>query len=53
MYDGVPKNSPATVIWEAGSLAMPKSMSFAWPEARTMMFAGLMSRWTIPCVWAW
>src|SRR5437867_3111889 len=53
MYEGVPKNSPAMVSWEAGTLAIPKSMIFAWPEARTMMFAGLTSRCTIPSAWAW
>ena len=28
------------------SLAMPKSITFAWPPGSIMMFAGLMSRWT-------
>ena len=54
MKDGVPKNSPAVVRVEAGSLAMPKSMTLGWPdEAISMMFAGLMSRWTIPFACAW
>ena len=33
-------------------LASPKSRSFAWPRSVTKMFAGLMSRWTIPLAWA-
>ncbi len=28
--------------------AMPKSITFTWPVCVTMMFAGLMSRWTTP-----
>ncbi len=31
------------------SLANPKSSTFTTPSARTLMFAGLRSRWTIPC----
>jgi hypothetical protein len=29
-------------------LASPKSSTFTVPSARTLMFAGLRSRWTIP-----
>ena len=45
-------NWPGTVWWPASSLAIPKSMIFGRPEGRTMMFAGLMSRWTTRCAWA-
>ena len=33
--------------------AMPKSVSQASPSPSNMMFAGLMSRWTMPRAWAW
>ena len=33
--------------------AMPKSVTFTVPSRRTMMFWGLMSRWTMPRLWAW
>ena len=35
----------------AGSIAFarPKSSTFTVPSARTLMFAGLRSRWMIPC----
>ena len=32
---------------------MPKSMILTRPSARSMMFWGLMSRWTTPFWWAW
>ena len=32
--------------------ANPKSMTFAWPLGVTMMLLLLMSRWTIPLLWA-
>ena len=35
-----------------GSLAKPKSRIFAWPRGVIKIFAGLMSRWTMPFVWA-
>src|SRR5664280_792640 len=40
-----------TPISEAGfsaALARPKSRILAWPRLVTKMFAGLMSRWTMP-----
>jgi hypothetical protein len=35
----------------AGSIAFarPKSSTFTVPSGRTLMFAGLRSRWMIPC----
>ena len=33
--------------------AMPKSIIRSWPLASSMMFWGLMSRWTTPLRWAW
>ncbi len=33
----------------ADALARPKSSTFTVPSARTLMFAGLRSRWTMPC----
>ena len=33
--------------------AMPKSVTFTVPSRRTMMFWGLISRWTMPRLWAW
>jgi hypothetical protein len=33
-------------------LASPKSITFAWPVRVSMMFPGLMSRWTIPLLCA-
>ena len=33
----------------AVALARPKSRTFTVPSARTLMFAGLRSRWMIPC----
>ena len=38
-------------IAPAGSIAFakPKSSTFTVPSARTLMFAGLRSRWMIPC----
>jgi len=32
--------------------ARPKSRTLTVPSLRTLMFAGLRSRWTIPCSWA-
>ncbi len=32
---------------------MPKSATFTLPSRRTMIFWGLMSRWTMPRLWAW
>ena len=42
---------PLSPIPDAGSsaLASPKSSTFTTPSARTLMLAGLRSRWTIPC----
>src|SRR5664279_2050384 len=44
-----------TPISEAGfsaALARPKSRILAWPRLVTKIFAGLMSRWTMPSAWA-
>ena len=57
MYAVVPGISPGSVSAEAvfnsrpadsDVLAMPKSSTFAWFRRVSMMFCGLMSRWTIP-----
>ncbi len=32
----------------SASFAIPKSSTFTYPSGRSMMFSGLMSRWTIP-----
>ena len=57
MYAVVPGTSPGTVSADAvfrsvpanaEVFAMPKSSTFAWFERVSMMFCGLMSRWTIP-----
>ena len=47
----------ADAIWldeptRAATLARPKSRIFAVPRLVTKMFAGLMSRWTMPATWA-
>ena len=34
------------------SLARPKSSTFTVPSGRSLMLAGLRSRWMIPCSWA-
>ena len=61
MYAAVPRMIPgsvasaivvscvATPLTDLESLARPKSRIFAVPSRRTKMFAGLRSRWTIPC----
>ena len=57
MYAVVPGTSPGTVSADAvfrsvpanaEAFAIPKSSTFTWPERVSMMFCGLMSRWTIP-----
>ena len=41
------------VAWPAGiNFARPKSRILTWPRSVTKMFAGLMSRWMIPLLWA-
>ena len=57
-YRGVPIVAPARVSRLVScSLAMPKSISTARPEASTRMLLGLMSRWMTPfrcaCASAW
>ena len=45
----------AAAIWPAVAgvtFARPKSRILAWPRLVTKMFAGLMSRWTMPSAWA-
>ena len=48
-------NSPVEVRrWRALSRrAIPKSVTLASPDGSTITFAGLMSRWTTPFLWAW
>ena len=52
----VPITAPAWVrsSWVAvlKARAMPKSATFTLPLVATRMLAGLMSRWTMPLVWA-
>ena len=36
----------------SSALASPKSSTFTTPSARSLMLAGLRSRWMIPCSWA-
>ena len=53
-YWAVPTTVWVWVTVEAESsmaLAMPKSMTFTAPVEVSMMFPGLMSRWTIPTRW--
>ena len=33
-------------------MCLPKSITSAWPDASTMMLAGLRSRCTMPAAWA-
>ena len=40
---------PVAVFDEAVMRAMPKSVTRMEPSLSSMMFAGLMSRWTMPC----
>ncbi len=56
MYTGVPTAVPVWVSFWAelasvAARAMPKSATRAWPP-ESMMFSGLMSRWTMPMLWA-
>ena len=62
MYAAVPRMIPARVIIAglvivgelivaaegSSAFASPKSSTLTVPSARTLMFAGLRSRWTIP-----
>jgi hypothetical protein len=48
MYFGEPSSIPASVMDDDGTRATPKSVIFAIPAGETMMFAGLMSRCTMP-----
>ena len=43
--DALPEPAPAG----SSALARPKSSTFTVPSARTLMFAGFRSRWTMPC----
>ena len=62
MYRVVPITAPNSVsakpvvasaaLAAGASLATPKSSTFTVPSALTMTLSGLMSRWTIPAVWA-
>ena len=49
----MPSTVPAEVRpdWSA-TCAIPKSASFALPEASNSTFAGFRSRWRTPCAWA-
>jgi hypothetical protein len=53
MYFGEPSATPAWVMVEVGTQAMPKSVSLACPESETTMFAGFTSRCTIELRCAW
>ncbi len=53
MYESVPSSRSSTVASGPTSIAMPKSASCTVPSPPSRMFAGLMSRWTMPCAWAW
>ena len=48
----MPMIEPASVIWLAPARAMPKSVTFRRPSVSTSTLCGLMSRWTIPFLWA-
>ena len=53
-YCAVPITAEVWVIVAAGvgtARAMPKSMTLTSPLRVSMTFAGLMSRWTMPCRW--
>src|SRR6266568_7971398 len=67
MYSTVPISAPGSVglcvlvetfksslvgLGLPASFAKPKSRTFAWPWFVTKIFAGLMSRCTIPLEWA-
>jgi hypothetical protein len=63
MYGTVPSTNPACVTVPAVTAtlafpsfsterARPKSSTFTYPSGRIMMFSGLMSRCTIPLLWA-
>ena len=52
---GVPTAMPVWVSFspaDSTARAMPKSATRAWPPW-SRMFSGLMSRWTMPCSWAY
>ena len=48
---------PAHTLTTIGQFTLPGAMfvlaTFTLPSRRTMMFWGLMSRWTMPRLWAW
>ena len=50
MCVGVPTTVPTCVSDEDSRRAMPKSITFTLLPAATITFAGLMSRWTTPCL---
>jgi hypothetical protein len=52
MYRTEPTTVPATVRVDDSSRATPKSITFTPPSSIIMMFAGLMSRWMMPCLCA-
>ena len=41
-----------TVSTGSSALARPKSSTLTVPSGRILMFAGLRSRWMMPCSWA-
>ncbi len=48
-----PKTVPACVmVTELNARAIPKSVTFTWASGVSRMFCGLMSRCTIPWLWA-
>ena len=44
--------SPRPTSTGSRAFASPKSSTFTAPSGRTLIFAGLRSRWMIPCSWA-
>ena len=51
---GDSNGDPAAVAAPPGSIALasPKSRTLTVPSSRTFTFAGLRSRWMMPCPWA-
>ena len=43
---------PVSVMSDAPARAIPKSVTFAWPESSTITLWGFRSRWMIPRRWA-
>lgn len=50
MYDGEPITVPTCVSVDDSMRAIPKSATFTVPSTSKIMFEGLMSRCTTPCL---